>query len=160
MNWEEVLPFAIIGGVVVAGALLLRPPAPVVVGGEGGGNGESGAIEEARLTTIARLAEFAVQRDIARMQVEADERARRYEIELRNKEAEIERKRIEAEKEMAQSQYQASFWGSFWSGLFGLGAAIISAFSDEALYQRAIPDYYPPSGQLAVLARRQYGNSG
>ena len=160
MDWEEVLPFAIIGGVVVAGALLLRPPAPVVVGGGGDENGESGAIEEARLATAARLAELAVQRDIARMQVEADERARRYEIELREKEAEIERKRIEAEKEVAQSQNQASFWGSFWSGLFGLGAAIVANLSDEVLYQRAIPDYYPPSGQLAVLARRQYGNSG
>ena len=160
MDWEEVLPFAIIGGVVVAGALLLRPPAPVVVGGEGRGDEESGAGEEARLSIAARLAELAVQRDIARMQVEADERARRYEVELREKEVELERRRIEAEKEVAQSQHQASFWGSFWSGLFGFGAAVLAAFSDEALYQRAIPDYYPPSGQLAALARRKYGNSG
>lgn len=158
MDWEKLLPFLVVGGIVIAAMSAMRPAQPTVINP----NPPTPPQEDdsARLQAAIQLAELAVQRDIARMQAEAELRGRQYELEAKRQETELERRRIEAEKEVAQSQAQADFWGSFWSGLFGLGAAILVGLSDEALYQKAIPSYYPKAGQLAYLARRDYGNSG
>lgn len=207
MDWEKVLPFAVVGGIVIAAMAAMRPPAPTVVNPNPPTSG--GADDTARLQAAVALAQLATEREKAQMQIrselaglryelaarqlelaaqqqsawldaqasvintavqsavaqniakiQADAEAKKaeYEAKLKQQEAELEKKRIEAEKEAAAKQAEAQFWGSFWSGLFGLGAAIIAAFSDEALYQRAIPPYIPPSGQLSLLARRQYGH--
>ncbi len=157
MDWEELLPFLVVGGIVIAAMSAMRPAQPVVINPN---PPTPPPDDSARLQAAIQLAELAVQRDIARMQAEAELRARQYELEAKRQETELERRRIEAEKEAAQAQAQASFWSSFWSGLFGLGAAILAMLSDEALYQKAIPSYYPQAGQLALLARRDYGNNG
>lgn len=153
-DWGEMLPFIVVGGIVLVAIWTMRPPAPIVVGGSTTPAPDEGA----RLALAEKALELAVQRDIARMQVEAELKGREYELRAREQEAELERRRLEAEREVAQSQVQASFWGTFWSGLFGLGAAILAGLSDEALYQRAIPPHIPHSGQLSLLARRTYGD--
>lgn len=155
VEWERIAPIALLGGAAVLAVYALRPPPPVVIGGTPSPT-DTGATDAARLALAERALALAVERDIARIQADAELRGRQYELEARKLEAELERRRIEVEREVAQGQVQANFWGSFWSGLFGLGAAILAGLSDEALYQKAIPDYYPSSGQLALLARRNY----
>ena len=157
MEWDEVLPYVVVGGAVLGALVLLRPQGATVITPAPTSGGDGGASEAARLALAERALTLAVERDIARIQAETELRGRQYELEARKQEYELEARRIAAEKEAAQSQAQASFWGTFWSGLFGLGGAILAGLSDEALYQRAIPDYIPPSGQLSALARREYG---
>jgi hypothetical protein len=154
MNWEEALPYLVVGGIVVAVIMATRPAPPLVVGGPSQPSPED---EQARLETATRLAEIAVQRDIARYQVEAV--LRQYEAEkfLRERELEMEQRRAELEADVARRAADTQFWGSFWGGLFGLigsGLALFAGLSEPALYDRA---FYRPDrgsgGQLLALRR-------
>lgn len=162
MRWEELVPFLVIGGVVVAVVAATRNPPPIVVGGSQGGEGAS---EDERLQAVVQLAQLATQRDIAIQQAalaaQTEQARLEYERKAREQEAELERRRIEAERRAAEAGANAQFWGTFWSGLFGLVGSVAGIFlglSDERLYQTRMP--YPPyigdSGQLAHLARRRY----
>jgi hypothetical protein len=154
VNWEEALPYIVLGGIVLAVILATRPAPPLVVGGPSQPSPEE---ERARLETATRLAEIAVQRDVARYQVEAT--LRQYEAEkfLRERELEAERRRAELEASVAKKAADTQFWGSFWGGLFGLvgtGLALFAGLSEPALYDRA---FYRPDrgsgGQLLALKR-------
>ena len=154
MNWEEALPYIVLGGIVLAVIVATRPAPPLVVGGPSQPSPEE---ERARLEAATRLAEIAVQRDVARYQVEAT--LRQYEAErfLRERELEAERRRAELEADVARKAADTQFWGSFWGGLFGLvgsGLALLAGLSEPALYDRA---FYRPDrgsgGQLLALRR-------
>jgi hypothetical protein len=154
MNWEEALPYLIVGGIVLAVIVATRPAPPLVVGGPSQPSPEE---ERARLEAATRLAEIAVQRDIARYQVEAT--LKQYEAEkfLRERELETERRRAELEANVARKAADTQFWGSFWGGLFGLigsGLALFAGLSEPDLYDRA---FYRPDrgsgGQLLALRR-------
>lgn len=159
---EDIVPLAVLGAVGVGAILALRPSSPVVIGGSGGGDPEA---ERAKVEAVGRLAEIAAQLDVARLQAATAQAQAAYEARVRELEAELERRRIEAEKEVAQAGAQSQFWGTFWTGLFGLAGTIAGALlglSDERLYQEKLPlpPYIGPSGQLGLLARREYGHSG
>lgn len=162
MRWEELIPFLVIGGVVLAVVAATRTPPPIVVGG-GQGGGE--ASDSERLQAVVQLAQLATQRDIAAQQAalaaQTEQARLEYERRAREQEAELERRRIEAEQKAAEAGANAQFWGTFWSGLFGLAGTVAGIFlglSDERLYQTRMP--YPPyvgsGGELALLARRRY----
>lgn len=162
MRLEELVPFLVIGGVVVAVVAATRTPSPIVVGG--GSREEEGEAE--RLQAAVQLAQIATQRDVAMHQAQLiaqTEQARlEYERRARELEVELERRRIEAERRAAEAGANAQFWGTFWSGLFGLVGSVAGIFlglSDERLYQTRMPypPYIGPSGQLRALARREYG---
>jgi hypothetical protein len=154
VNWEEALPYLVVGGIVLAVILATRPSPPLVVGGAPQPSLEE---EQARLEAATRFAEIAVQRDIARYQMEAV--LKQYEAEkfLRERELEAERRRAELEADVARKAADSQFWGTFWGGLFGLigsGLALLAGLSEPALYDRA---FYRPDrgsgGQLLVLRR-------
>jgi hypothetical protein len=154
VNWEEALPYLVVGGIVLAVILATRPAPPLVVGGPSQPSPED---ERARLEAATRLAEIAVQRDIARYQVEAS--LKQYEAEkyLREKELEAEKRRAELEADAAKKAADSQFWGSFWGGLFsvvGSGLALFAGLSEPVLYDRA---FYRPDrgsgGQLLALRR-------
>jgi hypothetical protein len=154
MNWEEALPYLIVGGIVLAVILATRPAPPLVVGGPSQPSPEE---ERARLEAATRLAEIAVQRDIARYQMEAS--LKQYEAEkfLRERELEVERRRAELEADVARKAADSQFWGSFWGGLFSLvgsGLALFAGLSEPVLYDKA---FYRPDrgsgGQLLALRR-------
>ena len=154
MNWEEALPYIVLGGIVLAVIVATRPAPPLVVGGPSQPSPEE---ERARLEAATRLAEIAVQRDIARYQVEAS--LKQYEAEkfLRERELEAEKRRAELEADVARKAADTQFWGSFWGGLFGLigsGLALFAGLSEPALYDQA---FYRPDrgsgGQLLALRR-------
>jgi hypothetical protein len=165
VNWEEALPYIVLGGIVLAVILATRPAPPLVVGGPSQPSPEE---EQARLETATRLAEIAVQRDIARHQVAVQQEIARYQIEatlrqyeaekfLRERELEAEKRRAELEASVAKKAADTQFWGSFWGGLFGVigtGLALLIGLSDPVLYDRA---FYRPdrggSGQLLALRR-------
>ena len=157
MNWEEAVPYLVIGGIILAVIMATRPSPPLVVGGPTPPSPET---ETARLEAAVRLAEVAVQRDLARWQAEAI--ARQYEAEriLRERELEAERERARLEAEVAKKGAETQFWGNFWGGFFGLvgsGLALLAGLSEPVLYDRA---FYRPDrgsgGQLLAL-RRDYG---
>jgi hypothetical protein len=154
VNWEEALPYLVVGGIVLAVIVATRPAPPLVVGGPSQPSPEE---ERAKLEAATRLAEIAVQRDIARYQVEAT--LRQYEAErfLRERELEAEKRRAELEADVARKAADSQFWGSFWGGLFsvvGTGLALFAGFSEPALYDQA---FYRPDrgggGQLLALRR-------
>ena len=154
MNWEETLPYLVVGGVVLAVILATRPAPPLVVGGPSQPSPEE---ERARLEAATRLAEIVIQRDIARYQVEAS--LKQYEAEkyLREKELQAEQRRAELEADVAKKAADSQFWGSFWGGLFsvvGTGLALLAGLSEPVLYDRA---FYRPDrgsgGQLLALRR-------
>lgn len=163
MKLEELIPFLVIGGVVLAVVAATRTPPPIVVGG-GGSREEEGEAE--RLQAAVQLAQIATQRDVAMHQAQliaqTEQTRLEYERRAREQEAELERRRIEAERKAAEAGASAQFWGTFWSGLFGLVGSVAGIFlglSDERLYQTRMPypPYIGPSGQLRALARREYG---
>jgi len=154
VNWEEALPYLVLGGIVLAVIMATRPAPPLVVGGPSQPSPDE---ERARLEAATRLAEIAVQRDLARYQLEAT--LRQYEAEkfLRERELEAEKKRAELEADVARRAADAQFWGSFWGGLFSLvgsGLALLAGLSEPALYDKA---FYRPDrgsgGQLLALRR-------
>jgi hypothetical protein len=154
VNWEEALPYIVLGGIVLAVIVATRPAPPLVVGGPSQPSPEE---EQARLEAATRLAEIAVQRDIARYTLKAT--LEQYEAEkfLRERELEAERRRAELEADVARKAADSQFWGSFWGGLFGLigsGLALFAGLSEPTLYDRA---FYRPDrgsgGQLLALRK-------
>jgi len=158
MDWEEALPYLVIGGIILAVIFATRPPPPLVVGGPTPPSPEA---EAARLEAAVRLAEVAAQRDLARWQAEA--LARQYEAErvLRERELEAERERARLEAEVAKKGAESQFWGSFWGGLFGLvgsGLALLTGLSEPALYDRTFHRPDRGSGGQLLALRRDYGH--
>lgn len=159
MEVEKYLPFAIIGGGALLAYLLLKPQPYTVVNPPT----PQGPSEEARLNAVVALTQLAVERERARWEyaatVEAAKAQAEYELRARQLEAEQEARRLQAEKEVQQKAADAQFWGTFWSGLFGVigsGLALIAGLSDEALYNRLpYPPYIGHGGQLAALSRRR-----
>ena len=166
MEVKDYLPFAIIGGGALLAYLLLKPQPYTVVNPPT----PQEPSEEARLNAVVALTQLAVEREraqweymttveAARAQAEAAKAQAEYELRARQLEAEQEARRIQAEKEMQRKAADAQFWGSFWSGLFGVigsGLALFAGLSDEALYNRLpYPPYIGHGGQLAALSRRR-----
>jgi len=159
MEVKDYLPFAIIGGGALLAYLLLKPQPYTVVNPPT----PQEPSEEARLSAVVALTQLAAERERARWEyaatVEAAKAQAEYELRARQLEAEQEARRIQAEKEMQQKAADAQFWGSFWSGLFGVigsGLALFAGLSDEALYNRLpYPPYIGHGGQLAALSRRR-----
>lgn len=174
MEVKDYLPLAIIGGGALLAYLLIKPQPYTVVNPPAPPQEPS---EEARLSAVVALTQLAAERErarweyaatveaaraqaeSARAQAEYELRAREYELRARQIEAEQEARRIQAEKEVQQKAADAQFWGTFWSGLFGVvgsGLALLTGLSDEALYNRLpYPPYIGHSGQLAALSRRR-----
>jgi len=165
MNWDEALPYLLVGGIVLAVIFATRPAPPLVVGGPSQPSPEE---ERARFETATRLAEIAVQRDIARYQFDVQRDIARYQFEstlkqyeaekfLRERELEAERRRAELEAEATKKAADSQFWGSFWGGLFsvvGSGLALFAGLSEPVLYDRA---FYRPdrgSGEQLMALRR------
>lgn len=159
MEVKDYLPFAVIGGGALLAYLLLKPQPYTVVNPPT----PQGPSEEARLNAVVTLTQLAVERERARWEyaatVEAAKAQAEYELRARQLEAEQEARRLQAEKEIQQKAADAQFWGTFWSGLFGVigsGLALFAGLSDEALYNRLpYPPYIGHGGQLAALSRRR-----
>lgn len=173
MEVKDYLPLAVIGGGALLAYLLLKPQPYTVVNPPP----PQGPSDEARLNAVVALTQLAAEREKARWeyaatveaakaQAEHDLRAREYELRAREYdlrarqiEAEQEARRIQAEKEVQEKAADAQFWGSFWSGLFGVigsGLALFAGLSDEALYNRLpYPPYIGHGGQLRALSRRR-----
>lgn len=167
MEVKDYLPLAIIGGGALLAYLLIKPQPYTVVNPPTPPQEPS---EEARLNAVVALAQLATERERARWeyaatveaaqaQAEAAKAQAEYELRARQLEAEQEARRIQAEKEVQQKAADAQFWGTFWSGLFGVvgsGLALLAGLSDEALYNRLpYPPYIGHGGQLAALSRRR-----
>lgn len=159
MEVKDYLPFAVIGGGALLAYLLLKPQPYTVVNSPT----PQGPSDEARLNAVVALTQLAVEREKARWEyaatVEAAKAQAEYELRARQLEAEQEARRLQAEKEVQQKAADAQFWGTFWSGLFGVigsGLALFAGLSDEALYNRLpYPPYIGHGGQLAALSRRR-----
>ena len=166
MEVRDYLPLAVIGGGALLAYLLLKPQPYTVVNPPT----PQGPSDEARLNAVVALSQLAAERERARWeyaatveaakaQAEYELRAREYELRARQIEAEQEARRIEAEKEVQQKAADSQFWGTFWSGLFGVigsGLALFAGLSDEALYNRLpYPPYMGHGGQLVALSRRK-----
>ncbi|AYJ74682.1 peptidase [Thermus phage phiKo] len=159
MEVKDYLPFAVVGGGALLAYLLLKPQPYTVVNPPT----PQGPSEDARLNAVVALTQLAVERERARWEyaatVEAAKAQAEYELRARQIEAEQEARRIQAEKEVQQKAADAQFWGTFWSGLFGIigsGLALFAGLSDEALYNRLpYPPYIGHGGQLAALSRRR-----
>jgi hypothetical protein len=165
MNWEEALPYLVVGGIVLAVIMATRPTPPLVVGGASQASPED---ERTRIEAAVRLAEVAVQRDVVRYQYETEREIARYQLQaaqkqyeaekfLRERELEEERRRAELEADAAKHAADSQFWGTFWGGLFGVigsGLALLAGLSEPVLYDRA---FYRPDrgsgGQLLALRR-------
>ena len=188
MEVRDYLPLAVIGGGALLAYLLLKPqPYTVVNPPTPQGPSEDAKLnavaalsqlvverEKARWEYAATVeaakaqAEYELEVSKAQMkhaleaakaQAEYELRAREYELRARQIEAEQEARRIQAEKEVQQKAADSQFWGTFWSGLFGVvgsGLALFAGLSDEALYNRLpYPPYMGHGGQLVALSRRK-----
>lgn len=166
MEAKDYLPFAIVGGGALLAYLLIKPQPYTVVNPPA----PQKASDSEKLQAVVALSQLAVERERVALErerarweyaatVEAAKAQAEYERRARQIEAELEARRIQAEKEVQQKAADAQFWGTFWSGLFGLvgsGLAIIAGLSDEALYNRLpYPPYIGDGGQLKALSRRR-----
>lgn len=159
MEVKDYLPFAVVGGGALLAYLLLKPQPYTVVNPPAPREASDGE----KLQAVVALSQLAVERERARWEyaatVEAAKARAEYELRARQIEAEQEARRIQAEKEAQQKAADAQFWGTFWSGLFGIvgsGLALLAGLSDEALYNRLpYPPYIGDGGQLKALSRRR-----
>lgn len=159
MEAKDYLPFAVVGGGALLVYLLLKPQPYTVVNPPA----PQEASDNEKLQAVVALSQLVVERERARWEyaatVEAAKAQAEYELRARQIEAEQEARRIQAEKEVQQKAADAQFWGTFWSGLFGIvgsGLALFAGLSDEALYNRLpYPPYIGDGGQLKALSRRR-----
>lgn len=184
MEVKDYLPLAVIGGGALLAYMLLKPQPYTVVNPPT----PQGPSDEARLNAVVALTQLVAERErarweyaatveaakvqaeyelrarqiedeLAKAKAEYELRAREYDLRARQIEAEQEARRIQAEKEVQEKAADAQFWGSFWSGLFGVigsGLALFAGLSDEALYNRLpYPPYIGHGGQLRALSRRR-----
>lgn len=159
MEVRDYLPFAVVGGGGLLAYLLLKPQPYTVINPPAPQEASDGE----KLQAVVALSQLAVERERARWEyaatVEAAKAQAEYELRARQIEAEQEARRIQAEKEAQQKAADAQFWGTFWSGLFGIvgsGLALFAGLSDEALYNRLpYPPYIGDGGQLKALSRRR-----